>query len=111
MNKLSRAKIGKYPHVAFAPYMRFGSPTINNTQTAVETIIKRWWCATETLELMLEDFSITRGDLLVACWYMGIYGTGVWKRRWGQWAKDNSADLWHSRFDTIELPPQYERAL
>lgn len=99
------------PFIGFAPYMRWGQPTIRNTQIAggALTIAKAWWYRTHSLEQLAEDWpELTRADLLVTAWYFAAYGGRAWRARWRSWSEQWSNELWHAEWDQVPLPPQNE---
>ena len=56
---------------------------------------------------VMEDYEMTREQVLVACWWAGRFGTRRAKGRFGEWAKAAGGHLWHSCFQTGE-PPREE---
>lgn len=106
------------PYVGISPAMKSGQPTINNTRLPVYIVCGHVWLG-ETVDEVAAEFDITRGDVLVACWYAGTYGLpserrlGLapkpkWRQRWGVWAESVRDALWATRsvdYDTIPDPP------
>ena len=52
----------------------------------------------------LEDFILTREELLVACWWAGLWGPRKFRKLWGKWAELAGNHLWHSCIN-IPNPP------
>ena len=96
------------PFVSFAPYMRGGDATLNNSQSGAEHKVTRWWLRVDDLKSLQSDFDVSRPDLLVACWYYGTHGTGKWKKRFGAWAEQWRSELWHRDWNHVPDPPQKE---
>lgn len=83
------------PFVSLSPAMRWGAPTINHTRLPVSAIAGMLW-AEKSVAAVCDDYEITRADVLVACWYLGMYGSHEnrqWRRRWHGWAQAVDGDL------------------
>lgn len=82
-----------------------GSPTIEGHRLAAEMMARRVWLFGMKSEL--DNYKLEREELLVACWWMGIFGprrkwvTGEWK----SWATLAGSHLW-SGCVAIPDPPQ-----
>lgn len=62
--------------------------------------------AGEDLEVVADEYGLTRGDVLVACWYLGLYGTRRHRRLWKAWATAAHEQMWHAvDYDRIPDPP------
>jgi len=93
------------PFVSIAPTMQFGDPVINGTRLKVELIGERYWDLGEHIESeILEPYELTRGDVVLCCWYMARYGSRKWRKRWESWANQINAGWW-SDLSTLPLPP------
>jgi len=95
------------PFVAIDPAMQFGRATLNHTRLTVETVAG-FVAAGDPVELVADEYEITRADVLVCCWYVARYGTRRWRERWGQWAAAAESELWHGRYQVAD-PPVWPR--
>lgn len=93
-----------YPYVTFSPGVRFGRPTLNHTNLSVETVADM--VVVEPVDVVADEFGITRPDVIVCCWYMATYGTRRWRTNWGGWADSVGVELWHGRYDVPD-PPEW----
>lgn len=94
------------PHVRCDPAQNYGQASVKAVRC--EAIAGMLW-AGETLETVADEYSLTRHEVLVACWWIGEFGPWRWRRRWRQWAKAAHAQLWHGRYETIPDPPRRPR--
>ena len=99
------------PYVSVGPAMRSGQPCVNNTRLRVEDAAGMAWV--EGVDVAADEYDVTRGDVLVACWFAGTYGlpgrslalTRTWRDRWGAWAREVHGALWEtSSVDYGEVP-------
>ncbi len=91
--------------VSIEPAMSSGEPTAGRTGYRAEIVAARWWNG-ESLEFLQEDLpGLDRGHVLVCCWFMAERGSRRWKKRWGEWAKSVSGNLWHSDWEGASMPP------
>jgi len=70
------------PHVRVDPAQRFGWPNIKGISTAA---IAGMVMAGEDVTAVADDYSISRHEVLLACWHEGIHG--VYRTEWGRWAE------------------------
>lgn len=90
--------------ISIEPGVQFGDPVIAGTRIQPEIIAGYYWV--EGLDRTRLDYpGIVRGQVLVAAWYCATRGGKAWRRRWGQWAKDNWDALWRAEYERCELPP------
>lgn len=102
------------PTVTFDPARRSGEPTINGTRIPVEILGAFVWSGASAAETA-EDYHLTRGDVLVACRFLGTFGVdgrtkrGVtgrrWRGRWEEWAREHHGSMWSGDFDAVPDPP------
>lgn len=107
--------------LTITPGVASGSPCIGSTGTAAWAVTGCIW-AGDSVDSIAEDYGVSREDVLVACWFVATYGvdsawwtgttfrrTGaVWRKRWGQWAAENSVNFWRHQYDAIPDPPSRE---
>lgn len=108
-----------HPFVAIDPAMRSGQPTINGTRLPVDAVAGMVWA--EGVDVAVEEYDLTRADVLVACWYAGSYGlpgrrkalfpVRLWVKRWGAWADSVHQALWSVTTVDYEAIPDPPRAL
>jgi uncharacterized protein (DUF433 family) len=98
------------PFVSISPAMRCGAPCLNNTRLPVSAIAGMLW-AEKSVAAVCDEYDISRADVLIACWYVGMYGSYEnrrWRRRWRGWAEQVHGDLWKVTtvdYDAVPDPP------
>jgi len=95
------------PFVSIRPDMRFGNPSINGTRLPVDTLAEAAWEGLEPSEIE-QQWDVRRADILVACWYVGRYGSRRWVKRWGEWSERVAPVLWESStvdYAAVPWPP------
>ena len=93
------------PHVEIDPSMRFGRPHIRGIPV---DSIGGMLAAGESVATVADEYGMTRGEVLVACWYLGLYGTRRWKRLLRDWANPAGEQMWHCNtvnYDDVPDPP------
>lgn len=91
------------PHVRVEPLVRFGGPHIRGISCEAIAGIT----LVEGVASAMDDYTLRREDVLVACWYMAVHGGPRW-RFWRAWADAMVAGLWKSRrggYARIPDPP------
>jgi uncharacterized protein (DUF433 family) len=96
------------PHVVIVmdPAQNFGHPALASTRTRVEHVIA-WLDAGETVSTICAEYGLTRGDVLVACWFEARYGVGAHPRdEWLDWLEEWEPVLWSvpCDYETVPLP-------
>lgn len=109
------------PQVTVNPAMCSGEPCIMGRRIPVYMVADMvWhWGVDEAIKM----WDLTRGEVLVACWYAAVvnvttlYARGglarrkrpePWRGRWIDWAEQVSGDLWRAStvdYDTLPDPP------
>jgi uncharacterized protein (DUF433 family) len=92
------------PQVCWSPGMRFGEPHVRGRP--VDAIGGMVW-AGERVEVVAEEYDVTREEVIVACWWLGRHGEPRWRRRWKAWTQVVESELWHGRYD-VQDPPDRE---
>ncbi len=101
------------PHVVFDPAQRFGQPNVGGV--SVVAVADTAWV--EGVDVAADVYDLRREDVIVACWYAGLYGLPgarsrraqpEWRRRWGDWAKTADPLLWSSSYGEIPDPPMHD---
>lgn len=95
------------PTVTAAPGVRFGRPAMCGI--SVDAITETAW--TGSVDQACTDFGLSRGEVLVACWWAGRYGAPRWRRRWAGWAGDAEVLLARGDVDygAVPDPPWVDR--
>lgn len=109
------------PFVSIDPAIHSGVPCLNHTRLPVNTVAGVYH--QHGLDEIQRGWDVTRPDVLVACWYVGIYGVedfttrddGTvrlhrgpkpgWRAIYGAWAVENGAPLWSGAYDLVPDPP------
>jgi len=95
------------PAVKVQPNMRFGRPHMNGVST--EMIADLHWAQGETE--ILDDYDLTRHELLVALWFEATQGQPRFRRRWKAWGAYAAGVLWKASEvnpEVVELPPRQD---
>lgn len=95
------------PAVVFDPGIRFGWPQV--VGIPVESIGGMVW-AGENVDTTADEYDLTRDQVLVACWWLGIHGAKKWRRRWKVWAQTAHDHMWHGRWEKVTDPPTENEA-
>lgn len=91
--------------VTIAPDMLWGAPCVDRKRTTAEMVARVWWSGSLQLHEITEDWpDLTRGAILVACWYMARYGAPIWRKRWRDWLVATEAKLWHGDYEGCPMP-------
>lgn len=94
--------------ISIDPTRKYGDPRIGGTQILAVNPAGLY-LAGETAETAQYEYGITRAQLLVACWYLGIRGGTQW-RQWRAWAEQVWSALSQAEtakdYAQIPLPPQ-----
>lgn len=93
------------PVVTVDPRVRFGRPQINgiSVEAIAELVI-----AGEDIDTVLKQWGITRPQLLVACWYVAVYGPPRHRHMWREWLAAAEGPLAHGHYTEIPDPPSKE---
>lgn len=92
------------PQVTVSPAHRFGQPSMKGIST--EMLADMYWAHGE-VEL-LDDYELTRHELLVALWFEATQGQPRFRKRWKTWAVKAGDALWKATTidpETVTLPP------
>lgn len=90
------------PQVVVDPQMRFGAPNVRGVSYHVLTDAV---AAGEDVDSVAAEYDITRNDVLVACWYAGLYGTRTEQTWLKVWALEWHPLMWRGEWDAVEDPP------
>jgi hypothetical protein len=63
--------------------------------------------AGDPVDFVAAEYRLDRVHVLLACWYLGLYGHGSWRRRWRVWAQEAHEVLRqdHPDYSAIPDPP------
>lgn len=89
------------PHVRTDPAQRFGRPNVGGSD--VVALADAVWVG-ESVEEVADEYGLRREDVLVACWWVGSYGTRSGRRRFRLWAMDVERKLWLRQYDVPDPP-------
>lgn len=92
------------PFVAHDPAMKGGQATVNGTRLTVENLVEHVWSGW-TEQQLRDGWDLTRGDILVACWFWANHGGRTWKRRWGSWSDEVYRARSAEDFAAVDWPP------
>lgn len=95
------------PRIEVDPASYSGQPTIT-WRIPPEIPCWSYWDG-DSVESITDNWPVvTRPRFLVACWYLGKYGSRTWKKRWQAWANDVGGKLWLQQYD-VTLPPTQQQ--
>ena len=98
--------VEKLPSVVFyAPIAMPGIPTLEGHRLGAEMVASYAWH--HGIDEVCETYDLSRADVLVCCWWAGMFHTRAWKKRWGEWAQMAFNHLWHSCVQIAD-PPRKE---
>ena len=98
--------------ITIYPDMVSGEPTIDHHRITAAQMACCWWSGNYTLKAIEENWpGMSRGAILVSCWYMARYGSRTWRKRWKEWLEVASDHLWHGRYKTCPMPPQLKEEM
>jgi uncharacterized protein (DUF433 family) len=90
------------PRVEVEPGIRFGYPHVRGV--SVEVLGGQVF-AGDSVDEVADDYPyMSRGHVLLACWYLGMHGSKAWVRRWRMWAVDVYVLLARDRPDYSAVP-------
>lgn len=99
---------GKVHHaIHVTPGIQFGQPCIEGTRVPSETIAA--WYFANGLDDTRRSYEVTRGQILVACWFEAIIAkTYQWRKKWRAWAESAEVwdALWRAEYSRCPLPPR-----
>jgi hypothetical protein len=93
--------------IVIDPAVRFGRPHIGGISAEV---FAEMVGAGEDVDVVAEEFGVGRGEVLLACWWVGMDGPARWQKRWRAWAERAHRRLARGEYDQIDDPPSEETA-
>jgi hypothetical protein len=86
--------------------VRFGRPHVRgiSCEAIADVLI-----AGESAEAVAEHSGLTRADVLVAAWFLGLHGGWRYRRIWRRWADSASLAMVRGEYDTVTDPPIEEQ--
>ena len=96
------------PMIVLDPGVNGGDPALYRSRVRVENILERL-DAGDDPEDVAEDHGLTRGDVLVACWFDARYGVDDHPRKeWLGWWEQWEPSLWQAKtaqdYESIPFP-------
>lgn len=91
------------PVIHIDPGMRFGKPQIGGVSCEAFTGRVR---GGDAVEEVAADFGVTRAEVLLACWWVGLNSPAQDLRAW---AEDAGASLARAEYDQVPDPPKAGR--
>lgn len=106
------------PDIRVSPKMKFGEPCIAGHRLPAGFIADHYWYLGESLQAeILDAYELTRGEVVVACWFVAAHGTWAQRKRWKPWldavwantGQDQETNefhgWWSHQFEDVPLPP------
>lgn len=103
-----RWAVADRPHIRVDPAQAFGQPAVAGVPA--ESVGGTVWV--ESVAVAAHDYDLTRGQVLVACWFLGTQGPRKWRTRWKTWATAAGIAMWDVRtcdYDAVPDPPGRDR--
>lgn len=99
----TKPKRGKGIRLVFDPQITMpGPPTIEGHRLSAEFMARRVRVCGITEEM--DDYQLTREELLVVCWWAGEFGSRRLRKCWGGWAQIAHQHLWHGCINIPDPP-------
>lgn len=102
------------PHVWVDPARQSGKPCIAGTRIPTASAARYVWDGPGVAGALKAWPDVTRGQILVACWYEAVHGSGGtdagMRLVWARWAELAGEAMWSAEvaYDTIPDPPSRE---
>ncbi|MEU4229453.1 hypothetical protein AB0F17_34595 [Nonomuraea sp. NPDC026600] len=93
------------PRIVADPAANFGKPTIEASGVSVSVSA---YLAAERPEVLYDEYGISRGDLLICCWWVARYAKQ--KRAWRRWLNTWEPILWRAQPGVYDEVPPPQRA-
>lgn len=103
----SRVSLCPLPVITIDPAVRFGRPHIGGISCEA---LAGMVAAGEDAAVVADEYGRSRGEVLLACWWIGMDGPPERRKRWQAWAEDAHQRLARGEYDEIEDPPDKEGA-
>lgn len=105
LDALPYATCADRPAIRVDPAQRFGYPNVGGV--SVDAI--GYMVLNEGVAVAADEYGVRRADVLVACWFLGLYGPPRrFRRLWRGWAEEVGGEMWHgstASYDEIPDPP------
>lgn len=79
-----------------------GQPTIEGHVLSAQFVADQ--AARRGMAAVMEDFEMTKADVMVCLWWAGQYGRSRHRKEWGEWSDEAWKHLWSSCVN-VPLPP------
>ena len=83
-------------------------PTIEGHGLGAELVARRVYAL--GVNEQIDDYELTREQLLIACWWAGLYGPRSLRRVFGEWAQTAGRHLWYGCIQIPDPPRRVARA-
>lgn len=90
-------------YVWIDPGRKGGQPCVGGRRLPVKLLAGSVW-AGYPVEEAAQQYDVTVPQVLVACWYVAVYGSRAWRKRWGSWAKEAHLALYDEATPTDQCP-------
>lgn len=85
------------------PSRQSGDPCVMGTSVPVDALAEFVW-AGDLVDNLAELYSVTRRQVIGACWYMARHGSRTWRERWREWLTAAEPRLWAGSGDVADPP-------
>lgn len=90
------------PVITIDPAVRFGRPHIGGISCEA---LAGMVAAGEDAAVVADEYGRSRGEVLLACWWIGMDGPPKWQKRWRSWAEGAHQRLACGEYEKVEDPP------
>ena len=86
----------------YAPVAMPGHPTLEHHRLGARFIAERVFYL--GFDEPIETYELSKAEVLVCCWWAGLWGPRKLQKAWREWATSANSHLWYS---CVNVPPPY----
>lgn len=103
-------KKGAGKRLVFDPRITLpGVPSLEKHRLGAEFMARRVYAL--GIADQMDDYEVSREELLVACWWAGLYGPRSLRKAFGKWAEVAGWRLWYGCIQIADPPLKAQEAL
>lgn len=93
------------PVIHVDPAVRFGQPMIRGVSCEAYAGMV---AGGEAADVVADEYGVTRAEVLLSCWWMGMEGPPRWRKHWRGWAEGAHREVARGEYDKVEDPPEWK---